>query len=153
MAQNDGGSAERRSRPSSKAVAAAQSGLFVCNGEYWTLGYNNADFSLKDIKGLGYIQRLLQHPGKEFHSLDLLNGPGGGAELESADKASLLGGATISVGGLGDAGEMLDVKAKQEYQHRLVELREELEDLRERGDQFLGAWLRSNLRLIFSLVR
>lgn len=88
MAQNDGGSAERRSRPSSKAVAAAQSGLFVCNGEYWTLGYNNADFSLKDIKGLGYIQRLLQHPGEEFHSLDLLNGPGGGAELESADKAS-----------------------------------------------------------------
>ena len=145
MAQNDGGSAERRSRPSSKAVAAAQSGLFVCNGEYWTLGYNNADFSLKDIKGLGYIQRLLQHPGEEFHSLDLLNGPGGGAELESADKASLLGGATISVGGLGDAGEMLDVKAKQEYQHRLVELREELEDLRERGDQSRVAKVESEI--------
>jgi len=120
--------------------------MFVCNGEYWTIGYGKASFPLKDIKGLGYIQRLLQHPGEEFHSLDLLNGPGaGGAEIESTDKASLLGDATVSVGGLGDAGEMLDARAKQEYQRRIVELREQLDDLRDRGDEARAARVESEI--------
>lgn len=137
MTQNDGGSAESRSHPRSQTAAPAQTGVFICNGEYWTVGYGNTSFSLRDIKGLGYIQRLLQHPGEEFHSLDLLSGPGASAsvEFEDADKTTLLGGATVSIGGLGDAGEMLDAKAKQEYQRRIGELREQLEDLRERGDE------------------
>src|SRR5712664_1074817 len=102
-------------------------GVFVCNGEYWTVGCGNTRFSLKDIKGLGYIQRLLQHPGEEFHSLDLLSGPGAGAaaDVDGPDQNSLLAGATVSIGGLGDAGEMLDAKAKQDYHRRLIELREE----------------------------
>ncbi|HKN11558.1 MAG TPA: AAA family ATPase [Candidatus Binatus sp.] len=147
MAQNDGGSAQRRSHPGSQKVAVAKKGVFVCNGEYWTIGYADANFSLKDIKGLGYLQRLLQHPGEEFHSLDLLNGPGaaGALELDGPDKASLLGGATVSVGGLGDAGEMLDAKAKQDYQRRLIELREELEDLHERGDERRAAQVESEI--------
>ena len=137
MTQNDGGSPESRSHPKPNPVATAQTGVFVCSGEFWTVGYGNTSFSLKDIKGLGYIQRLLQHPGEEFHSLDLLSGPSAGtaADLERTDKASLLGGATVSIGGLGDAGEMLDARAKQEYQRRIAELREQLEDLRERGDE------------------
>ena len=147
MAQNDGGSAERRSHPGSQKVAVAQKGVFVCNGEYWTIGFGDASFSLKDIKGLGYVHRLLQHPGEEFHSLDLLNGPGAPAaeELDSAEKAALLGSATVSVGGLGDAGEMLDAKAKQEYQRKIVELRERLEDLRERGEEERAAQVESEM--------
>ena len=107
VAENDGGSTEHRSHPKAQRVATLQTGLFVRNGEYWTLGYGSTSFSLKDIKGLGYIQRLIQHPGEEFHSLDLLSSPGGGAtaELESADKPSLLSDATVSIGGLGDAGD------------------------------------------------
>ncbi len=122
----------------------------MCSGEYWTLGYGNVRFSLKDIKGLGYIQRLLQHPGEEFHSLDLLSGPGASAEaeLDNADKPSLLGDATVSIGGLGDAGEMLDAKAKQEYQRRLVDLREELDDLRERGDETRAARVESEIEFL-----
>ena len=147
MTQNDGGSAERRSHPRSQPVDVGQAGIFACSGEYWTLGFENSTFSLKDIKGLGYIQRLLQHPGEEFHALDLLGSPGTSAapEIERADNASLLGDATVSIGGLGDAGEMLDAKAKQEYQRRLVELREELEDLHERGDEKRGARVESEI--------
>ncbi len=147
MTQNDGGSAERRSHPGSQPVAVGLTGIFACSGEYWTLGYGNSTFSLKDIKGLGYIQRLLQHPGEEFHALDLLGSTGTSAapEVERADQTSLLGAATVSIGGLGDAGEMLDAKAKQEYQRRLIELREELEDLRERGDEKRGAQVESEI--------
>jgi predicted ATPase len=144
--QSDGGSVDRRSLSGSQPAAAARLAMFVSNGEYWTVGYNNSSFSLKDIKGLGYIQRLLQHPAEEFHSLDLLNGPGAGAvDLDAADKASLLGSATVSVGGLGDAGEMLDAKAKQDYQRRITDLREQIEDLRERGDDERAARAQSEM--------
>ena len=136
MAQNDGGSAERKGHPEPPKIAVALKGVFVCNGEFWTIGYADASFSLRDVKGLGYIQRMLQHPGEEFHSLDLLNGPGAGdsVELENSGKAALLAGATIRVG-LGDSGEMLDAKARHEYERKIIALREELEDRRERGDQ------------------
>jgi tetratricopeptide (TPR) repeat protein len=147
VTKKDGGSAEHRSHPRSQPVTAGQTGVFARNGEYWTVGYGNTSFSLKDIKGLGYIQRLLQHPGEEFHSLDLLSGgaTSAAAEDKSADHTSLLGGATVSVSGLGHAGEMLDAKPKHEYQRRLVELREELEDLRERGDETRAAKVESEI--------
>jgi predicted ATPase len=111
-----------------------QTATLARSGEYWTVGYEGTTFSLEDRKGLSYIQRLLQHPGEEFHALDLLSGPGAVANTESGnpDNASLPVG--VNIGGPGDAGEMLDAKAKQDYRRRLVELREELEDLRERGD-------------------
>jgi predicted ATPase len=147
VTQNDGGSPEGRSHPRPHPVATPQTAIFVSGGEFWTVGYGNTSFLLKDIKGLGYIQRLLQHPGEEFHSLDLLSGPSAGiaADLDNTDKASLLGGATVSIGGLGDAGEMLDAKAKQDYQRRIVELREQLEDLRERGDETRAARVESEI--------
>ena len=134
MAQNDGGSAERKSHPGSQKIAVALKGVFVCNGEFWTIGYADASFSLRDVKGLGYIQRMLQHPGEEFHSLDLLNGPGAADSAELENSGALFAGATISVG-LGDSGEMLDAKARHEYERKIIALRAELEDLRERGDQ------------------
>ena len=111
-----------------------QPGIFAQSGEFWTLSYGGVTFSLKAIKGLAYLQFLLQHPGEEFHATDLVRGPGveASAEHSIADAASPSSG--LSVGGLGDAGEMLDQHAKQEYRRRLRELREELEELRGRGD-------------------
>jgi hypothetical protein len=112
-------------------VPTGQTGVFVCRGEYWTIGYGSASFSLKDIKGLGYIQRLLQHPGEEFHSLDLLNGPGARA--------------AASISGLGDAGEMLDAKAKRQYQRRIAELRSQLQALPQRDNQARAARVESEM--------
>ena len=115
MAQNDGGSAERKGHPEPPKIAVALKGVFVRNAEFWTIAYADASFSLRDVKELGYIQRMLQQPGEDFYSLDLLNGPGAGdsVELENSGKAALLAGATIRVG-LGDSGEMLDAKARDE---------------------------------------
>src|ERR1700730_6373437 len=145
VTQNDGDSTEHRSHPRAQPVATSQTGIFVRRGEYWTLGYRNTSFSLKDVKGLSYIQRLLQHPGEEFHALDLLSGPDALANTESAnpDNASLLVG--VNSGGPGDAGEMLDAKAKKDYRRRVLELGEELEDLRERGDHEGAAKVESEI--------
>ena len=53
---------------------AGQTGTLVLHGEDWTVGYGAASFQLRNILGLTYIQRLLQHPGEQFHALDLLSG-------------------------------------------------------------------------------
>jgi tetratricopeptide (TPR) repeat protein len=108
--------------------------LFALNGDYWTVGYQGETVSLKASKGLAYIHRLLGSPHEEFHALDLLSG-GSGTEFipeSPADETSSTD-SLLTVGRLGDAGEMLDGKAKQDYKLRLIELRENLEDARERG--------------------
>jgi class 3 adenylate cyclase/tetratricopeptide (TPR) repeat protein len=130
---------EPLSKPSSGIRA-----IFARTGEYWTVRYGDANFSLKDVKGLSYIQRLLQHPGEEFHALDLLDRPGAGSSA-AADETSMLSDTGVGIGGLGDAGEMLDGRAKQEYKRRLLELREKLTELRERGDSDRAAEVESEI--------
>jgi adenylate cyclase len=140
VAQVADGSADRKSGLGLRGTPPAQTAILARSGDVWTVGYGGATFSLKDIKGLGYIQRLLQHPGEEFHALDLLSGPGavGNTESTNPDNASLHVEA-------GDAGEMLDAKAKQDYRRRLLELREEVEDRRERGDHEGAAKVKSEI--------
>jgi tetratricopeptide (TPR) repeat protein len=121
----------------SRASEQSKAAIFACNGEYWTIGYADLKFTLRDVKGLNYIQRLLQHPGEEFHALDLVGAPSvepvpGGERLEKHEN-SLPEGVSSRRGINGDSGEMLDAQAKKDYRRRLVELGEELEELRQRG--------------------
>ena len=108
--------------------------IFARTGEYWTLGYEGKTFSLKDVKGLSYIQRLLQHPGEEFHALDLLSGPGSIQSANREDQTPSMIEGTHNIGGLGDAGELLDAQAKIAYKRKALELKDELEGLLERGE-------------------
>jgi predicted ATPase len=141
-----GGSAARNDDSVPSGGRPVRTGVFVCNGDYWTLGLAGSNFSLKDIKGLSYIQRLLQYPAEEFHALDLISGPGGsGAAPVDPDQAAQLKQADLSVGGLGDSGEMLDARAKQEYKQRLLDLKEELDDLLERGNHERAAEVESEI--------
>jgi hypothetical protein len=117
-------------------------GIFRKEGEYWTVGYGNSSFRLKDTKGFAYIAHLLRHPGIEFHVLDLAGGIAGqGQDDETSLSAHSmprgredLEKAGIQIGGLGDAGEMLDEQAKGAYRRRLSALREELEEAKARGN-------------------
>ncbi|MBV8356690.1 MAG: hypothetical protein JO189_01965, partial [Deltaproteobacteria bacterium] len=122
----------------SSHIPAAQTGIFAQNGEFWTIAYGGESFSLKDVKGLSYLQLLLQHPNEEFHALDLMRGPGMGTLTEGSAVAAVAPSNGLSIGGVGDAGEMLDAQAKREYRRRLGELRAELAELRERGDAVRG---------------
>ena len=121
-------------------VHASRKGAFRREGDYWTVGYGERSYRLKDTKGLAYIAHLLRHPDVSFHVLDLVGGipseidqrrnnriglPRGGEDLEAAG---------IHVGGIGDAGEMLDDQAKAAYRRRLSELREELEEAKDSGN-------------------
>lgn len=132
---------------------AAKIGTFAVRGDYWTLGYGGSTFALKDVKGLSYIQRLLQHPGQEFHSLDLLSGPGLMNFTESDHKPSKQIEGTDRVGGLGDSGEMLDTQAKQDYKRQLRELNEDLEDQRERGNHQRAEQVESEIDFLEREIR
>jgi hypothetical protein len=68
---------------SGSSANAPCSAVFARNGEYWTVGWQNVTFSVRDTKGLSYIQRLLQHLGEEFHALDLLVRSNAGMTSES----------------------------------------------------------------------
>src|ERR1700730_7220190 len=113
--------------------------IFRKEGEYWTLGYGDKFFRLKDTKGLGYLAHLLHHPATKFHVLDLAGKIAGqcGTDETSRSGHGLPRGEEdfdrigMHITGLGDAGEMLDEQAKVAYWRRLSELREELEEAKE----------------------
>jgi uncharacterized membrane protein len=130
--QHGGHSVARQAGSTESPVAAAAT--FARSGEYWTIGYGAAAFSLKDIKGLSHIQRLLQNPGQEFYAPNLLRTGEAPGERTDAEWAASVSDVGVSVVGFGDAGPMLDPQAKREYKQRLAELREELEELKQRGD-------------------
>jgi len=124
-------------------ASCAERGLFRQEGDYWAVGYGERVFRLKDCLGLSFISYLLRHPGTEFHVLDL--GERAPDRELAHDPAKQLSGSLpmnpeeleasgIHVGGLGDAGELLDEQAKAAYKARLRELRQELEEAKEFGD-------------------
>lgn len=103
--------------------------VFRRDGEYWALAFEGKTVLLRDQKGLHYLARLLAHPGRDFHVLDLVAGDAGSPagvvdELET--------GLTVSLGM--DAGVLLDAKAKAAYRRRLLEIEEDCDDALARGD-------------------
>ncbi len=128
-------SAPRREEP-------ASANIFRKEGEVWHIAWSGRSFRLKDSKGLAYIAYLLRYPGQEFHVLDMI-APGSGAG-ETIDEAGddrverKVTGNWPGEGyqpGPGDAGEMLDARAKGEFKRRITELREQLDEAREVNDE------------------
>ncbi len=66
-----------------------QTGIFALTGEFWTVGYGGVNCSLRNSRGLSYLQRLLQHPGEEFHALDLLGAEKVAVEIEETQRKLL----------------------------------------------------------------
>jgi hypothetical protein len=90
--------------------------LFRREGEYWAVGRPGAVVRLRDSVGLYHLAELLSEPGHEFAAVDLV--------------ARRCGGRVV----LGDAGEMLDARAKAEYRRRLEALQDEMEEAERLGD-------------------
>ena len=131
-----GDSVEEAGQPapdSEKLPSAPEAqGVFRREGEFWTIACRDKTFRLKDVRGLAYIAYLLGHPGEEFHVLSLASKTGGtqddSAEAVVEEQAVQ---SDLTVGRMGDAGEMLDAHAKADYKRRTAELREQLEEARE----------------------
>ncbi len=114
---------------SRRASAAALPSGFRREGGHWEISHAGAVFRLKDSKGLRMIAHLLRHPGKDHHAAEIVAlAEGGDAGASSTADASELAAQGLRSGGLGDAGELLDARAKAAYRARLEELQPELEE-------------------------
>jgi hypothetical protein len=91
---------------------AADLNVFRREGDYWSVVFEGRTVRVRDIKGMRYLALLLAHPGREFHVLDLV-------AAETGQKVAL-----------GDAGEMLDERAKSAYRRRLAEVEDDIEQAR-----------------------
>ena len=102
--------------------------VFGREGDYWSIGFEGRTARLRDSKGLQYLARLLAEPGRELHVLDLVAAGRTGSDVPG-DRAG-----TRSVVDAGDAGELLDERARQTYRRRLAEIEEDIEEARTMGD-------------------
>jgi tetratricopeptide (TPR) repeat protein len=98
-------------------------------GDYWSVVFEGRTVRMRDLKGMRYLARLLAHPGREFHVLDLVAAENAGAAPAESGLA-----AEPSRRALGDAGEMLDARAKSAYRRRLAEIDDDIEQARALGD-------------------
>ena len=84
---------------------------------------------VRDLKGMRYLARLLADPGREFHVLDLVAAETGSGAHDRQQPARL----GLPRSALGDAGEMLDARAKDAYRRRLAEIDDDIEQAQPSG--------------------
>ncbi len=98
------------------------------DGETWSGECDDERFRVKDVKGVQMLARLVENPGREFHVLDLSGGKDASVAVDA-----------------GDAGEVLDAKARTQYQRRIEALRAEIEEAEEWNDPARAARAREEL--------
>lgn len=107
------------------APAAPASGdEFRREGEIWSVRFAGKLIRLKHTKGVTYLALLLQNPGQDMHALDVASGLH--REGDAPRAAAVRDELGMRVGGAGDAGAVLDARARAAYRERLDELRDEL---------------------------
>jgi tetratricopeptide (TPR) repeat protein len=113
-----------------EAQPVASFNVFRHEGDYWSVIFEGHTIRVRDLKGMRYLAQLLADPGREFHVLDLVaTETGRGAGADSSRPA-----ADLPRSALGDAGEILDARAKEAYRRRLAEIEDDIEQARAIGD-------------------
>lgn len=103
--------------------------VFRREGDYWSVIFDGRTVRVRDLKGMRYLARLLADPGREYHVLDLV-----AAEIGRDTHADSGRAAHLARPALGDAGEILDARARDAYRRRLVEIDDDIEQARAIGD-------------------
>jgi len=94
------------------ATAPTETNVLHHEGDYWSVLFEGHTVRVRDVKGMRYLAQLLTHPGREFHVLDLV-------AAETGQRMEL-----------GDAGEILDERAKTAYRRRLAEIDDDIAQAR-----------------------
>ena len=102
----------------------------VCHreGDYWSVGFEKHTTRLRDSKGLQYLACLLANPGRQFHVCDLVAAGKAALDMSRDPAGSRL------VPDAGDAGQLLDARAKEAYRRRLAEIDDDIEEARAMAD-------------------
>jgi tetratricopeptide (TPR) repeat protein len=130
------------------ASDAGDRSTFHREGDYWTIAYERSVVRLRDSKGLRYLATLLTHPGREFLAIDLEAGLRSGTPAAAGSAAVTDGLETRP--DLGDAGELLDARAKVEYRARLAELQADLDEAEGFNDPVRAGKIKEEMDVLVS---
>jgi tetratricopeptide (TPR) repeat protein len=111
--------------PQQTRAHVADAAVFRREGDYWSVVFEGRTARLRDSKGLQYLARLLADPGRELHVLDLV--ADGSATIDTIG--------TRVVSDAGNAGELLDPRAKAAYRRRLAEIEEDIAEAAALGEE------------------
>jgi hypothetical protein len=133
--------------PRLTATASAVNATLRRVGDVWTISHEKRTLHLNDGRGVRLLALLLERPGVEIHSLDLV------AAVDGTEPASVIlgdgGGQVSSRRSLqGGAGPALDAQAKSEYRARVDALGEEIADAEAAGDEARAERARIELEFI-----
>ena len=122
--------------------APAPRAVFRREGDYWTVSWRGNVVRLRHAKGLHYIAYLLAHPGRQVLACELA----AAGTARGNGRVSMDAGSTAA--DVGDAGALLDAKAREQYGRRIGELREELAEAARFNDPLRAARLRAELEVL-----
>ncbi len=120
LARANGSNGASRAKTEHPQAPASPEAMFRREGDYWTVSWNGNVVRLKDAKGLHYIAYLLANPGRQVLACELAaTGTASGDQAASIEPGN-------TAANLGDAGALIDGKARGQYRRRATELREDL---------------------------
>jgi tetratricopeptide (TPR) repeat protein len=123
---------ERAKRP---AAAPSRLATMAREDRCWVVSFGDLRCRLPETKGLRYVAELVRNPGVERHALDLVDRVEGVAAGDLA----------VDRRALGDAGELVDAKARTAYRHRIEALRAEIDDAFDAGAEDRAERLQAEL--------
>jgi tetratricopeptide (TPR) repeat protein len=125
-----------------------ETSIYRREGDHWAITYNRKTLNLRNLKGLAYIAYLLGHPGERVHVFDMVAAVEGAAGARRSDDGGAAREGLKVQRGLGDAGEVIDPRARENYRRRQQELRAELEEAQQQNDPGRAETARHELELL-----
>jgi len=126
-------------------------------GDAWLVIFDGTSVRLNDSRGLRYLALLIHHPGREFHSVEVVTAIGkhGADRAPSRLRAVIAevqrGDLTISR--LADADDEVDAQARASYRQRFAELREDLDEAEGNHDLGRAAHARDEIDALVRQLR
>lgn len=111
--------------PGAPAGPAARA-TFRLDGEVRVVSFAGQAATMRDLKGFGYLARLLADPGRELHVLDLV-----AVQQGTLPTGTVRSGGHPHADGFGAAGSglaVLDEQARAAYKRRLADVEEDIDD-------------------------
>lgn len=112
--------------------ASSDSYRFRRDGDIWLVTFGGQGTHVKHSVGMAHIHALLQRPHRDLSAAELAAGPSSrqGALAESSFRQD----ASLRVTTGGDAGEVIDIEARDAYLAQYESLKEDIGDAREAGN-------------------
>ena len=117
-------------------------------GDIWTISDDRRTLHLNDGRGVRLLALLLERPGLEIHSLDLVAAVDGNASERIQLGVAGAPQTTSRAGLQGSVGPSLDAQAKKEYRARIDALGAELAEARTAGDAQRADRARAELEFV-----